>query len=85
MLGIDPEAPDTNAVILNGQALRESDAALAVLSTLPGWSWVCIFGFVPRIARDAIYRLIARNRYKLFGRYETCVIDKTGIADRIVV
>jgi predicted DCC family thiol-disulfide oxidoreductase YuxK len=39
-LGIDPADPDTNAVILEGRALRRSDAALAVLSALPGWGWV---------------------------------------------
>src|ERR1700761_407664 len=39
-LGIDPNDPDTNAVIHDGIAHVKSDGALTVLSCLPGWSWV---------------------------------------------
>ena len=35
--GIDPDDPDTNAVIHGGEAFMKSDAALTVLSLLPGW------------------------------------------------
>ena len=38
--GIDPDDPDTNAVIHGGVAYFKSDAALTVLSALPGWGWV---------------------------------------------
>ncbi len=38
--GIDPADPDTNAVIHGGVAYFKSDAALTVLSNLPGWGWV---------------------------------------------
>ena len=38
--GIDPDDPDTNAVIHGGAAYFKSDAALTVLGALPGWSWV---------------------------------------------
>ena len=37
--GIDPDDPDTNAVIHGGIAYFKSDAALTVLSNLPGWGW----------------------------------------------
>src|SRR5258708_4163757 len=37
--GIDPEDPDTNAVIHGGVARFKSDAALTVLSNLTGWGW----------------------------------------------
>ena len=37
--GIDPDDPDTNAVIHGGKAFFKSDAALTVLSNLPGWGW----------------------------------------------
>jgi predicted DCC family thiol-disulfide oxidoreductase YuxK len=84
-LGIDPENPDTNAVIFHGRALRRSDAALAVASALPGWAWVRVLQFVPRIARDGIYTLIARNRYRLFGRRAVCDLDAARFADRLIV
>src|SRR6476620_6717092 len=38
-LGIDPDNPDTNAVLLDGEVYLRSDSALAVLSALPGWRW----------------------------------------------
>jgi predicted DCC family thiol-disulfide oxidoreductase YuxK len=84
-LGIDPHDPDTNAVILDGHALRRSDAALAVVSSLPGWGWVSALRLVPRSARDAVYTLIARNRYRVFGRHNECDLGGPSLADRIIV
>lgn len=84
-LGIDPRDPDTNAVILDGRALRRSDAALAVLSNLPGWGWVAALRLVPVTIRDAVYTLIARNRYWVFGRNETCDLGGASLKDRILV
>jgi predicted DCC family thiol-disulfide oxidoreductase YuxK len=82
-LGIDPDDPDTNAVVLNGQAYRRSDAALTVVSKLPGWKWVRLGFLVPRALRDIVYNFVARNRYRLFGRSTTC--DVSGaLAERIV-
>ena len=45
--GIDPADPDTNAVIHGGVAYFKSDAALTVLSSLPGWGWVRALFWVP--------------------------------------
>ncbi|HZB90053.1 MAG TPA: DCC1-like thiol-disulfide oxidoreductase family protein [Stellaceae bacterium] len=84
-VGIDPDDPDTNAVILGGRVLRRSDAALAVLSTLPGWEWAKLLRFVPRAARDFVYLLVARNRYRVFGRREVCYLGEGAVADRIIV
>jgi predicted DCC family thiol-disulfide oxidoreductase YuxK len=84
-LGIDPDDPDTNAVTVDGRVLRRSDAALAVLGTLPGWSWVSILRVVPRQLRDAVYAFIARNRYRIFGRRETCELAPPGLMRRVIV
>jgi predicted DCC family thiol-disulfide oxidoreductase YuxK len=84
-LEIDPDDPDTNAVVLNGIALRRSDAALAVVSTFPGWGWVRVCRFVPRLVRDGFYTLIARNRYRLFGRRAVCDLGDASFADRVIV
>lgn len=73
-LGIDPDRPDTFAVILGGWALVRSDAAIEMLRTLPGWRWAGVLLLVPRPLRDWAYDLIARNRYQLFGRTETCMV-----------
>ena len=59
--GIDPEDPDTNAVIHGGVASFKSDAALTVLSNLPGWRWVRVLRAVPRPIRDGVYNLVAQK------------------------
>lgn len=78
-LGINAAAPETNAVVLGGNALFKSDAALAVLSALRGWRWVGALRWVPRPLRDAVYDVIARNRYRIFGRTETCMMPDPGM------
>ena len=81
---IDPNDPDTNAVIHGGIAYFKSDAALTVLSNLPGWGWVRVVRFVPKPLRNAVYDLVARNRYRIFGKYETCFVPDAGFRDRVI-
>lgn len=73
-LGIRPEAPETNAAIADGKAWLKSDAAIAVLERLPGWSWARLLRAIPRPLRDGVYNLIAQNRYRLFGKTESCFV-----------
>ena len=82
--GIDPADPDTNAVIHGGRVHLQSDAALTVLSTLPGWRWARALFFVPKPLRDAVYRLIARNRYKIFGKYDACMVPDADLRARVI-
>ena len=82
--GIDPEDPDTNAVVHGGVAFMKSDAALTVLSHLPGWRWTRALFTVPKPLRDAVYSLIARNRYQIFGKYETCFVPDADMRARVL-
>jgi len=82
--GIDPDDPDTNAVVHGGVAYFKSDAALTVLGALPGWSWVRVLRFVPKSLRDAIYNLVARNRYRIFGKYEACFLPDASLRARVM-
>jgi predicted DCC family thiol-disulfide oxidoreductase YuxK len=82
--GIDPQDPDTNAVIHGGVALFKSDAALRVLGQLPGWRWVRTLRVVPKPVRDAVYNTIARNRYRIFGKYEECFVPGAGMRTRVL-
>jgi predicted DCC family thiol-disulfide oxidoreductase YuxK len=82
--GIDPQDPDTNAVIHGGVACLKSDGALTVLSLLPGWSWARVLLAVPRPLRDAVYGLLARNRYRIFGKYEACFVPDAQFRDRVM-
>jgi predicted DCC family thiol-disulfide oxidoreductase YuxK len=81
-LGISTAFPETNAVILAERAFFKSDAAIAVLSHLPHWSWVRLLAWVPRRLRDGAYDVIARNRYRWFGRTESCLVPTPEMAGR---
>jgi predicted DCC family thiol-disulfide oxidoreductase YuxK len=82
--GIDPSDPDTNAVVHGGVAYFKSDAALTVLGHLPRWGCVRVLRFVPKPLRDAVYNLVARNRYRIFGKYEACFLGDAGFRERVM-
>jgi predicted DCC family thiol-disulfide oxidoreductase YuxK len=82
--GIDPDDPDTNAVIHGGVAWLKSDAALAVLGALPGWRWMRVLRAVPKPLRDTVYSLVARNRYRIFGKYEDCFVPDAEMRARVI-
>src|SRR5258708_11755039 len=83
-LGINPDDPDTNAVIHGGVAYFKSDAALTVLSNLPGWNWVRVLRFVPKPPRHPVYTLAPRHRHRIFGKYGECFVpDKVMRAREI--
>jgi predicted DCC family thiol-disulfide oxidoreductase YuxK len=82
--GIDPDDPDTNAVLHGGVTYVKSDAALTVLSLLPGWRWVRVLFAVPRALRDPVYSLVARNRYRIFGRSESCMMPDPSLRARVI-
>ena len=81
--GIDPRDLDTVHVVENYQepnelALNRSDAILRAGRELGGlWSFAARLGYlVPRPLRDLFYRLVATNRYRVFGKYETCMLPE---------
>ncbi len=82
--GIDPDDPDTNAVVHGGAVFFKSDAALTVLSSLPGWRWTRLFFAVPKPLRDAVYNLVARNRYRIFGKYDACFVPDAAMRNRVL-
>lgn len=58
------------------EALVRSDAVAALLRELPRpWPWVgVVLGWIPRAVRELGYRLIARWRYRIWGRLESCTV-----------
>lgn len=84
--GHNPEALDTMYVVLNSdeRLLSRSDAALFIGRELGGaWSALAaVFGIFPVASRNWMYRLIARNRYKFFGRYQVCPLPDASVRVR---
>ena len=84
-LGISAAAPETNAAILRGAAHFKADSTIEVVSRLPRRSWWgAVSMSVPRWLRDFIYDGVAQNRYRLFGRTETCMVPTREIAGRFL-
>jgi predicted DCC family thiol-disulfide oxidoreductase YuxK len=83
-LGIDPEMPQTNAVIVGGRAYFKSDSAIHALARLPRWRWVRVFSILPRPVRDWLYDRVAQNRYRLFGKTESCMVPSPELMRRFV-
>jgi predicted DCC family thiol-disulfide oxidoreductase YuxK len=83
--GIDPADPDTIIVVDGAQVWRNSDAVLAIYTGL-GWPWRIAGAawIIPRALRDAVYRWVARHRYRLFGRRETCWVPAPEFRDRLL-
>lgn len=83
--GIDPGDPDTIIVVTGEQALRDSNAVLAIYAGL-GQPWsaaAAVLRLVPRMIRDPLYRWVARNRYRLFGRREVCWLPSAEDSGRL--
>jgi len=81
--GIDPKDLDTVHVVENYQQSNErvldrSDAILRASRELGGiWKLAASIGrIVPRGVRDLFYRFVANNRYRVFGKYETCILPE---------
>lgn len=68
--------PYSSVVFYDGKTTQiESAAALEALAELgSGWKTVLAFKAIPAFIRDAIYHYTAENRYKWFGKKETCRI-----------
>ncbi|MEE9526987.1 MAG: DCC1-like thiol-disulfide oxidoreductase family protein [Syntrophobacteria bacterium] len=70
-----PEATDTVILIEGYRYFTKSDAALRIAARLSGfWPILRVFSLIPRSIRNWCYDIIARNRYKWFGRANTCML-----------
>lgn len=73
--GIDTKDLESVILIEPGVAYyHKSTAAIEIAKDLKGFSWLKYTRFIPEGLRDSIYELIAKNRYKWFGKEESCMI-----------
>lgn len=82
-LGLDQQSFHSIILINGDKVYQRSDAALEIAKKLGG-GWPLFYGFkiLPRFFRDAIYNLISRNRYRLFGKKDACWIPTPELKSR---
>jgi len=67
------------------RTFTKSSAALKISSHLGGlWPLFNVFWIIPKFIRDPIYDFIARNRYKWFGKKDTCMIPESDVSQRFL-
>ena len=83
--GLDPDDAQSLLFVEGDRASKRSDAAFAIARDLSWkWRWLRVFRFVPRFLRDRVYDLVARNRYRWFGKLETCFIPTPEVRARFL-
>lgn len=83
--GIDPIEEGSVVLIATKKVFLRSDAALEIVRYLQRpWRWLFVLRFLPRPLRDTLYALIARNRYRWFGKKTACSLLDPSLADRFL-
>ncbi|WP_238367035.1 thiol-disulfide oxidoreductase DCC family protein [Mesobacterium pallidum] len=84
-LGLPTTEYETNLVIVEGRIHRHAGAFAAAMGAL-GWPWrlAAPIGLMPRWLTTPAYLLIARNRYRLFGRHDSCMVPPPDLRARFL-
>ena len=85
-LGLPTETLERTILLVErDEVFSQSTAILRSLRHLRGWPrWLVPLRWVPRFIRDPIYDLIARNRYKWFGRRPACFVPTPETRARFI-
>ena len=82
---LETDAVDSILLLENGKVYTRSTAALRIARRLSGgWRFLYIFIMVPAFLRDFVYKLIARNRYRIWGARDSCMVPGPGVQDRFL-
>ncbi len=83
--GLTNKNIDSIVLITNSAAHIKSDAVLHIADRLPfPWPLLKMFRFFPLSFRDAVYDFIAQNRYRWFGKKETCMMPAPDTRNRFL-
>ncbi len=76
---------DSLILVTPSGAYIRSTAALEVMRYLGGlWGIALVFYLVPRPVRDWVYDQVAKRRYRIWGRYDTCQIPAPAVRERFL-
>jgi predicted DCC family thiol-disulfide oxidoreductase YuxK len=83
--GLPPEALDSVVLVEDGKAWRKSRAALRIARRMDApWPLLWPLIVVPRPVADFVYGLVAKNRYRIFGKLDTCMIPPPEVRARFL-
>ena len=84
-LGLDPEDASTFVLIADGKAYVKSDAAIRLSRYFRrAWKPLGIIKIIPRQIRDWAYDVVARKRYRWFGRLDSCMVPTAELRARFI-
>ena len=82
---LEPHNIRTMVLVDNDNFYVKSDAALRILKELSGlWPLLYYFIYVPRPIRDFVYDIVAKNRYRWFGRLDECMVPTPELKKRFL-
>jgi predicted DCC family thiol-disulfide oxidoreductase YuxK len=83
--GLDPNDYESMILIADGVPALKSEAGIRIAQGLGlPWSLAAALRIVPRALRDWLYNVLARNRFRVFGRRDTCYLPDPRDADRFL-
>lgn len=83
--GLDPDDLHSVVLVEDGRAYTRSDAALRIARGLGGgWPLLGALRAVPRPVRDRVYGLVAANRYRWFGKQDSCMLPTPELRERFL-
>jgi predicted DCC family thiol-disulfide oxidoreductase YuxK len=83
--GLDTSDFETNLIVASGRPYAKLDSVAAAGACLGGpWHLLGALRLLPRPVADWLYDRIARNRYRLFGRHDSCMIPPPQWRDRFI-
>lgn len=84
-LGFDSNDAKTFILVEHGKAYVRSEAAIRIARHLRRpWRFLGLVRILPPFVRDGVYDIVARNRYRWFGRRETCMVPSPTLAARFL-
>ncbi|TIU25969.1 MAG: DUF393 domain-containing protein [Mesorhizobium sp.] len=83
--GLPTDNYETNLAIIDGVAFTKLDSFVVIMATL-GWPWRAarLLLVLPQPLRDWLYDRVAKNRYALFGRKDSCEIPSAELRQRLI-
>ena len=83
--GFPRDMLDSVVLIENGKAYTKTDVTIRIAPHMSGIAkFAVLMRFLPRAIRDIGYDIVARNRYKWWGKQETCIVPTPDVRERFL-